>query len=155
MIEGIAGLDKRVRVSRGYAPTENQRPIREWDIQPGDTRGGFWVRKRPYGRPASTTMLDMNILKDAISQMSADGNVLIRLTANHKELINQLTSEVPRFKEGTFSKNLWQLRPGRQNHLLDCLVYALAGALIEQGKTLDGRKVQQRPKNKINFNPKE
>jgi phage terminase large subunit GpA-like protein len=91
-------------------------------------------------------MLDVNILKDAISQLSADGKILIRRTANHKELLNQLTSEVPRFKEGTFSKNLWQLRPARQNHLLDCLVYAFAAALIEQGKTLDGAKTQPKRK---------
>ena len=144
VIESIAALDKRCKVARGYAPSENQRPISEWQIQPGDRRGGFWITKRPVGRVAATTMLDVNILKDAISQLSGDGKLDIRRTANHKELINQLTSEVPRFKEGTYSKNLWQLRPARQNHLLDCLVYAFAGALIEQGKTLDGGKVKPR-----------
>ena len=130
---------------RGIGP--QSKPYGEYRRQPGMTIGAFWLRTRHQKTMQQVLEIDTNSAKSLakgkiLSPQGTPGALSLfgraEQAAAHKGFAQQLCGEYSVLTSGRFREvEVWTLRPGAENHYLDCLGYALA-ALSEQGIDLSG-----------------
>ena len=130
---------------RGIGP--QSKPFAEYRRQPGVTIGPFWLRTRHPKTLQQVVEIDANAAKSLAKAKiltppgMAGGLGLfgqIESAVAHKGFARQLCGEYSVLTSGRFREvEVWSLRPGAENHYLDCLGYALA-ALSEQGVDFSG-----------------
>lgn len=141
---------------RGIGP--DQRPMNEYREEKGVRAGWNW-RLEPGTRRHVT--FDSNSWKTFLAQRllsspGESGNLSLHAGSPvlHRMLSEHLTSEWSTPVEGRGrSLHMWKLRPGRENHLLDCVLGCAVGA-SEQGIAFLGHqaasgKASGRPRRKI------
>jgi len=129
--------------ARGRGIRAMDLPIREWTYHPGDRRGHYWGVFHRKASHALVVESDVNYWKSTVRNglaASIGDPQSISLFGSdvtaHRLLIDHLSSEIPREKEGRGRRvEEWELRPTRENHwwdnLIGCAIAAsMAGARI-------------------------
>jgi len=141
--------------THGKAVLAKQSPMMLWPRQDGERKGLNWVDRRAAKRgQARYGMFDTNFWKSfvharlAVAMGDKAGLSLFQAEpAVHRMLADQLHAEFPELVEAGRQVNEWKARPGRDNHLFDCLVGCAVGAsmcgcgLREQAQGETRRKV--------------
>lgn len=132
---------------RGIGP--QSKPYGEYRRQAGMTVGSFWLRTRHAKTLQQVMEIDTNAAKSLVKSkilappgMAGGLSIFGRAenAAAHKGFALQICGEYSVLTSGRFREvEVWGLRPGAENHFLDCLSYGLA-ALNEQGVDLFGFK---------------
>lgn len=124
-----SGHKSRLWPAKGKGITANQKPFSEYQPRDGEELGLNWLRK-PVRKGASLLLhIDVNWWKtfasDRLMTAAEDPGALTIFgpAHEHDDFFIQLLSEVPKRQPGKDrTVDVWQLRPGCQNHLWDCLV---------------------------------
>jgi len=122
--------------SHGRGIGASMKPLNEYQKKPGDRVGHYWRIAAASGRGARYVVYDTNywktFLSDRIRASLGDRGAIQLYKAKptqHRMLVDHLTSEYPIEVSGRGrSVQEWKLRPGRENHLFDCLVGAAVAA---------------------------
>ena len=123
-------------VSKGRGIRAANKPISEYQREPGDRIGHFWVEKVTKGRSYKTVFIDTNYWKTEVHNSFAIGvgdrtslSLWGRIPERHRMFSEHLNAEnVVLVKSGERELYEWQAIPGADNHLFDCIVGAMAGA---------------------------
>lgn len=138
--------------SKGVGVKAGDRPMGEWTRQKGDAIGEDWRMPKGSGkRRLRHVLFDSNAFKTKVqaSLATAPGDPgclqLFKDTAHaHRMIAEQLAAEYSVETEGRGRRiKEWKLRPGRDNHLLDCVVGCAVGASIEGCKLIGSTKPSQ------------
>lgn len=124
----------------GRGITAKQQPLALRKKKRGERAGDEWFVPSTAGTKAARHVIaDTNIVKSTIAQrllqpVGEDGawTIFQGTTQEHRMLGDQWSSEYPIETEGRGRKLLeWELRPGRDNHWLDCgVMCATAGLML-------------------------
>lgn len=134
---------------RGGGPT--MRPLHEWKKKAGERLGPGW-RVGTYGTQRGA-MFDADFWKGYVSgRLSTaigDPGALTFHEGDHEMLVEHLTSERPiSVSARGRTVDQWQLLPGRENHLLDCLTMAAVAASIS-GVIAAGAEIATRQRRRV------
>lgn len=132
--------------SHGRGITADRKPLNEYTVKLGERQGWNW---RVMPSPEHHCLYDTNSWKTFVAQrwLSSPGEVgnlsIFKGTATqHQMFAEHVTAEYPTPTEGMGrTVNVWRLRPGRENHFLDCLI-GCAVAASEQGVLFVGHQKQ-------------
>ncbi|MDR1922813.1 MAG: phage terminase large subunit family protein [Planctomycetaceae bacterium] len=124
--------------SKGIGITAKNKPMHQWLKKPGRRFGVYWVEERPSQRLFRMITIDSNYWKGALHEGFAvgageRGGLTFFGTDHetHRMISEHCNAEVPKFVEsGENKKYEWQIIPGRDNHLMDCLVGCMVGASV-------------------------
>lgn len=144
---------KRAFPSKGVGIKAGDRPMKEWSRQKGDRVGEDWKITKSRGEVVRHVLFDANAFKTSIQAglvTSAGDPGCIQLWKDsahaHRMVAEHLSAEYPVETEGRGRRiKEWKLRPGRDNHLLDCLVGCTVAAAIE-GCVLQGVAPVKKPR---------
>ena len=141
-----------VMPSRGKGIGAAGRPMADWTIKPGDKRGlNLVIYGRSAGRAIANVMWDVNWWKSFIfarfaTPLGDSGAISLfgDSPERHRMFVEHMTSE--HFKrtslKGTSREvDEWNRIPGRENHLLDCMVGAGVAAAMQGVERPDTRVV--------------
>jgi len=125
-------------LTKGVGIKAGNKPMIEWDRQPGEVIGDHWVRARPKKREHHVVQIDTNHWKTVVADAcSASPGHPAALTLYgdartvHPLLANHLDSESFVETEGHGRKVIeWKVKPNRDNHWLDGTVGCFVGAAI-------------------------
>ncbi|GHT46855.1 hypothetical protein FACS189454_08620 [Planctomycetales bacterium] len=107
---------------KGIAMSESQNPIWMWN-SPYISMGSFWrFETDPHGSKRIT--VDSSLAKYYLSQQGLEEKILIASGIIRPTLCQHLSAETPSEVEGVYSVYKWRRVPNRENHFLDCAVYA-------------------------------
>lgn len=131
-----------ILASHGRGITADRKPLNDYQPRPGERTGWNW---RIMPLPDRHILYDTNSWKTFVAQRicSANGeagnlSIYQASPTQHRMIAEHGTAEYPTATEGGGRVvNVWKLRPGRENHLLDCLVGCAVGA-SEQGMLFVG-----------------
>lgn len=126
--------------SRGVGIGPTARPMAELRRERGELHGPGWILRAPRpGKSGRMLRFDSNQWKSAVAAALAvpvgSAGALSLWGADpqeHETLGEHLAAEYPtRVTGGGRSVDVWTLRPGHDNHALDCVVMAAAAASLE------------------------
>lgn len=133
--------------SFGRGITAASKPFSEYRRQAGMTIGPFWLRTRHPKTLQQVMEIDANSAKSLVkskilSPVGTPGSMnlfgKVENASAHKGFAQQVCGEYSVLTSGRYREvEVWNLRPGSENHYLDCLGYGLA-ALSEQGVDFSG-----------------
>jgi phage terminase large subunit GpA-like protein len=124
--------------SKGMGVKATNKAMKEWQRVKGRQFGWYWINDRPQGRTYRTITMDVNYWKCRLHESFSVGlGARSNLTLygfnpdEHQMLADHCNSEIATFVEaGENKKYEWQLIPGRDNHLFDCLVGCMVAASV-------------------------
>lgn len=124
--------------SHGKFIGASSNPMASWQKRPGERAGTGWRLSPPGGAGRGRHVLfDANHYKTFVAERlrSPEGaagclRLFAALPEQHRMLADHLTAEYPVEVARTGGRKVeeWKQRPGRDNHLLDCLVGCAVGA---------------------------
>jgi hypothetical protein len=140
LVEGALRLVNSpvVMPSKGSGLRAIDKEMKEWRRKKGRQFGWYWINDRPQNRVFRTITMDVNYWKGRLHQSFAVGaGAKSGLTLwghnpeEHRMLADHCNSETAQFVEAKENKKYeWQLIPGRDNHLFDCLVGCMIAASV-------------------------
>lgn len=134
---------------RGGGPTT--RPIHEIGKKPGERLGPGWRVGTVGGQRGMIFDADFwkTFLAGRLTTTVGDPGDLTLHAGEHEMLVEHLTAERPiTVSARGRTADVWQLLPGRENHLLDCLTMAAVAASIS-GVNAAGAEIATRQRRKV------
>jgi len=124
--------------SYGRGIKASHMPISQWQQSRGKNCGPEWVPTQAKARQLVGVIYDVNYWKkrwhDSLSlPLGSKGALAVYKESpqHHRMLADHLSAEVPKLtSSGNRTVYEWHLKPGVDNHLLDCCVGAMVGASI-------------------------
>ena len=123
-------------LTKGIGIKAGNRPMTEWERKPGEVIGDHWIQSRPQNRDHPVVQIDVNHWKNIVAEACSaapgdpsgltiygDSRTIHTLYASHMDAESFVETE------GRGRKLIeWKLKPGRDNHWLDCAVGCFVGA---------------------------
>ena len=123
-------------VSKGRGIRASSKPISEYQREPGDRIGHYWVEKITKGRSFKTVFIDTNYWKTEVHNSFSlgpgdrSGLTLWGTTPERHRMFSEhcAAEQVQLVKAGERELYEWTQVPGQDNHLFDCIVGCMAAA---------------------------
>jgi hypothetical protein len=125
--------------SFGMGIGADKKPISTYRTEPGDRIGAEWYMPKAKAHMLYDTNHWKTFCHRRIRAAPGDIGSLSLPAGDHRMLAEHITAERPVAVTGQRTVNLWHAIPGRDNHLLDCLVGCAVGA-SEQGISAVGHR---------------
>lgn len=120
---------------KGVSIKSNQKPMNDWSKKSGRVVGWHVVEERLQSGKTSV-LCDVNYwktrLQEALSTPAGKAGEMTLYGSDpsvHRMLADHLSAEQPKIEEAENTVVVWTQKPTRENHLLDCCVYAYAAGV--------------------------